>query len=71
MATSQYIAINGTFYGGATSYPWLDSFGMPHVFPNVAEFQAFASAIATWVSQVDTVIAMNAGAVPRSSATIQ
>jgi hypothetical protein len=71
MATSQYIAINGTFYGGATSYPWLDSFGMLHVFPTVVEFQAFASAIATWVSQVDTVIAMNAGAVPAQPISIQ
>ena len=32
--------------------PWLDASGTPHVFTSTAQFQQFASAIATYVTQL-------------------
>ena len=47
-----YIEVHQTFPGGATTMPWLDAAGAPHVFPSVAEFQAFATAAADFVAAV-------------------
>ncbi len=47
-----YIQVHGTFPGGASTMPWLDAGGTPHVFPSVAEFQAFATAAADFVAAV-------------------
>ena len=50
-AESTFILVNGTFTAGA-SMPWLDASGTPHVFTSTAQFQAFASAIASYVTQL-------------------
>ena len=47
-----YIEVHQTFPGGAATMPWLDAAGSPHVFPSVAEFQAFATAAADFVAAV-------------------
>ena len=47
-----YIEVHQTFPGGATTMPWLDATGTPHVFPSVAEFQGFATAAADFVAAV-------------------
>ena len=50
-AESIFILVNGTFTAGA-SMPWLDASGTPHIFTSTAQFQQFASAIATYVTQL-------------------
>jgi len=70
MATSQYISVNGKFYGGATTYPWLDMSGTAHTFPSVAEFQAFASAVAAYVAALDVIVASDSGTLPAQPVTI-
>jgi len=64
MAASLYIAVNGRFPGGATSYAWLDVTGAPHVFADVGAFQVFATAIADYVAALDQIAATNSGALP-------
>ncbi len=70
MATSQSISVNGKFYGGTTAYPWLDASGATHTFPSVAEFQAFASAVAGYVAALDLIIATNSGTLPTQPVAI-
>ena len=51
-AVITYILVNGTFPGGGSTMPWLDTSGTPHVFPDVDHFKNFASAVANFVAQV-------------------
>ena len=52
-AVSLYIAANGTFPAGLTAMPWPDSSGTLHYFPTTAEFMAFSTAIANYVTMID------------------
>jgi hypothetical protein len=65
-----YVAVNQKFPGGATSYPWLTMSGTASTFPSIAEFDAFATAVADYVAQLDMIIATGAGTLPASSVTI-
>ena len=69
-AVSVYILVNSKFPGGATSYAWMDTAGAPHVFPNTAAFQAFATAIADHVSVLIQIIATGAGTLPPATVSI-
>ena len=69
-AVELYAVANGTFPGGATSYPWLDASGQPHVFPSVTEFKAFASAVANYVAAVTMVEDTGTGTLPAATASI-
>ena len=66
-AVSVYILVNGKFPGGVAAYPWLDTAGTPHVFPSTALFQAFASAIADYVSALTFIEAAGTGTLPAAS----
>ena len=44
--------IGAARYLAGASMPWLDASGTPHVFTSTAQFQAFASAIASYVTQL-------------------
>lgn len=48
-----YIVVNGKFPGGLASLAWPDASGNPHVFPTTASFQAFATALADYVTLTD------------------
>lgn len=50
---ASYIAINGRFPGGQSSFAWLDVGGEPHVFNSTAQFLSFASAVADFEAQID------------------
>jgi hypothetical protein len=71
-ATITYILLNGTFPGGGSTMAWADASGNPHVFPSIAEFKAFATAVANFVSTVsiygDTGGAQ--GSIPANNITI-
>lgn len=71
-ATTTYILLNGTFPGGGTTMPWVDQNGSAHVWPNVAEFKAFATVYANYVAAVSLYAASNgaSGALPSNSVTI-
>ena len=47
-----YIQVHQTFPGGASTMPWLDAAGTPHVFPSTTEFEAFATDAADFVAAV-------------------
>jgi hypothetical protein len=65
-----FVAVNQNFPGGTTSYPWLDMSGTAHTFPSIAEFDAFATAVANYVAQLDMIIVTNTGTLPASTVTI-
>lgn len=71
-ATVTYILMNGTFPGGGTTMPWVDQSGATHIWPDVAEFKAFATAYANYVADVSLYAASNgaSGALPSNSVTI-
>jgi hypothetical protein len=69
-AISLYCLVNGNFPGGGTTYPWPDISGTFHTFPSVAEFQAFASAVANYVAALDFVIAGMSSTLPTNFVTI-
>jgi hypothetical protein len=65
-----FVAVNQKFPGGATSYPWLTMSGTANTFPSITEFDAFATAVADYVAQLDMIIATGTGTLPASSVTI-
>ena len=69
-AVEVYIMKAGTFPGGVSTYPWSDTSGTIHTFPNTATFQAWATAIADHVSAIDTIIATGTGSLPAATVTI-
>jgi hypothetical protein len=69
-AVQIYIQANGKFPGSSGTYPWLDKSGAPHVFPSVAEFTAFATAIADYVADCQMIVYTGAGTLPAPTATI-
>ena len=52
--------------------PWIDQTGTAHVWPNITEFKAFATAYANYVAAVSLYSASNgaAGALPSNAITI-
>ena len=48
MAVSLYVQVNGKFPANQTRFPWYDATGTPHLFTTTTQFQAFASAIADY-----------------------
>lgn len=52
-AVSLYIEVNGKFPAGYTAFPWEDVSGLTHTFPTTAEFLAFASAEADYVTRIN------------------
>lgn len=55
-AVSLFIVVNGKFPGGQSTMAWADAAGAAHTFPNTAEFQVFATAVADYVAALDAVI---------------
>lgn len=51
-AVITYILVNGNFPGGGTVMPWSDNGGGIHIFPDVATFKLFATAVANYTSAV-------------------
>lgn len=69
-AVTSYILVNAKFPGSSGTYPWLDSIGHPHLFPDVAEFQYFATAVADFVADLTLIYLTNSGTLPSSTTTI-
>lgn len=65
-----FIALNGKFPANLTEMPWPDMSGAIHLFPTTATFQAFASAVASYVVELDAVIMGVSTTLPSASATI-
>lgn len=63
---------NGAFPGSSgTQLAYYDAAGAPHVFPSVAEFSAFATAVANFVADLDLYAAGAPGAsLPSADVTI-
>jgi hypothetical protein len=74
VAISLYIQENNIFPEGLTSLVWLDFSQLPHVFTSTTTFQAFAKAVADYVTGVDlAVMSMSSGGNPtwpQAAATI-
>lgn len=51
-AVSIYTAINGKFPAAQAALPWSDISGTMHLFPSVAVWQSFASAMADFVMKI-------------------
>ena len=64
------IELNGTFPGGASTFPWLDISDTPHVFPSVSVFKEFATAIAAFVAAIEEFIDTGSGSPPSNQITI-
>jgi len=73
-AVATYIAVNSRFPRGASALTWFDLGGAPHTFTATATFQAFASALADYVTGLEeTSAAIAAGQTatwPAATATI-
>jgi len=67
-----FIVKNGTFPGmSGTSLAWHDVLGAPHIFPSIAIFSEFATAVANYVTDLDLYGAGASGAtLPAASVTI-
>lgn len=67
-----YILRNSRFPGGVTSMPWIDKSGTPHVFPDTATFENFATAFADFVAACQIYGDSNGaiGAIPSNAITI-
>lgn len=51
-AVITYILLNGTFPNNAATLNWYDISGTSHTFPSIAEFKAFSTATANYVTTV-------------------
>jgi hypothetical protein len=71
-AIMTYIIVNNAFPGGSTQLPWPDANMTLHTFPSVISFQAFATAIANFVSEVMIYANSNGviGSIPINTITI-
>ncbi len=65
-----YCLLKNQFPGGASTLTFFDAAGTPHVFSSIAEFEAFAEAIASYVNQIQDYINSGgtSGALPTSNA---
>lgn len=70
LAVQTYILTNAKFPGSSGTYPWLDASGAAHIFPSVAEFEAFATAVANFVADCTMIILTGTGTLPVATATI-
>ena len=68
--TELYILTNGTFPEGTETFPWADKNGTVHIFPNVAMFKAFATAVGDFVSAVEQYANTGQGFIPNNTVTI-
>jgi predicted NUDIX family NTP pyrophosphohydrolase len=64
------ILLNGTFADGGATVAWPDMSGTVHMFPSVAEFKAFAAAVASFVAAVAKVQNGTLTTLPPATATI-
>jgi len=64
-----YIGLKSAFPTGST-LTWYDESGTAHVFTSTAEFEAFAEAIAGYVTQVQDYMLAGSGSLPASTVTI-
>lgn len=71
-ATTTYILLNNSFPGGNSTMQWIDQNNVAHLWPNVAEFKAFATAYANYVAAVSLYAASNgaSGAIPSNQVSI-
>ncbi len=69
-AVATYIAINNRFPAGQSALSWPDVAGALHIFSTTAEFQAFASAIADWMTKISLYANGVATALPTGGETI-
>lgn len=70
-AVTNYVLVNNDFPGGVAAYPWLDLAGGFHVFPSVALFKLWATAIANYVAQLKLYAAGDPGVtLPAATVTI-
>ncbi len=67
---STYIVRNGKFPAGLAEMPWPDVAGEVHSFPTIAAFEAFASAVADYVTELDAVIMGVSNTLPPAAADI-
>ncbi|HTV45760.1 MAG TPA: hypothetical protein VMF05_10620 [Stellaceae bacterium] len=68
--TSLYISVNARFPAGMTSLPWADLAGAVHTFTTTAEFQAFATAMGDYVTELQMAVIGQATALPAQPVTI-
>jgi hypothetical protein len=68
--TSLYISVNGKFPAGMASLPWADIAGTAHSFSTTAEFQAFATAIGDYVTELQMAVIGQATTLPAQPVTI-
>lgn len=70
-AVTNYVTVNNDFPGGVSAYPWPDAAGGFHVFPSVAVFKEWATAIADYVARLEMYQAGAEGAsMPSPTVTI-
>ncbi|KAA1013042.1 hypothetical protein FVF58_09635 [Paraburkholderia panacisoli] len=69
-ATQLYVTVNGKFPGSSGTMSWSQANGSVVTFPSVAEFQAFASAVASYVADLQEIILTNSGSLPEATATL-
>ncbi len=66
-----FIQTNGDFPGGSSNYSWFDLAGAAHIFPGIAVFKEWATAIANYVAALKLYGAGAPGAtLPNSAVTI-
>jgi hypothetical protein len=66
-----FVQTNGDFPGGLSAYPWDDTSGAAHIFPSVAVFKEWATAVANYVAALKLYGAGATGAtLPAASVTI-
>ena len=66
-----FVQVNGDFPGGTGTYPWFDTSGAAHIFPGIAVFKDWATAIANYVAALKLYAAGAPGAsFPAAAATI-
>lgn len=68
--TMLFVQVNGKFPGSSVTMTWALANGSVVTFPGTAEFQAFASAVATYVADLDEIALTGAGTLPAATATI-
>lgn len=69
-AVALYIEVNAKFPGGAATLPWADASGAIHVFASTAEYLSFASALASYVAEIEMYRLGQAPALPAQPVTI-
>jgi len=52
-SVTTFILTNGAFPNGTSTFPWPDASNTPHIFPSVAVFKGWATAIANYVSALN------------------